>query len=171
MVQLDSTFQASQIGLVEPVSLKVNHVMLAHSLSSVQYNNNVVVQVMNTDTAPVTLYKGTKLASFTSQEYVFVLDEATLNWEGSLQTMQQCPALKVHTDNLSQEEAKQLEELLHSFQHLFMENTGCLGKTSIVTHSIKTTSLPIKQHMCCLPIALKHVVNTEVDKMLKDNII
>ena len=28
-----------------------------------------------------------------------------------------------------------------------------------------------KQPMCCLPVALKHVVNTEVEKNMKDNII
>lgn len=70
---------------------------------------------MNTDTAPATLNKGTKLVSFIPQEYVFVVDEATLNWEGSLQTTQKFVALKVPTDNLSQEEVVHLEELLASF--------------------------------------------------------
>ena len=42
--------------------------------------------------------------------------------------MQQFVALKVPTDNLSQEEAVQLEKLLLSFQHLLVENTGCLEK-------------------------------------------
>ena len=72
MVQLDSSFQGSQIGPVEPVNLKVKHLMLTHALSPVQYNN-VAVQVMNTDTAPATLYKGTKLGSFTPQEYILLL--------------------------------------------------------------------------------------------------
>ena len=85
--------------------------------------------------------------------------------------MQQFVALKVPTDNLSQEEAVQLEKLLLSFQHLLVENTGCLKKTSIVMHSIKTTSLPMKQPMSCLPVALNSVVNTNVEKQLKDNII
>ena len=52
-----------------------------------------------------------------------------------------------------------------------MENTGHLGKTSLVTHSINTTVPPIKQPVRHLPMALKDVVSTEVNKMLSDDII
>lgn len=97
---IDTTLQASQLGVVETVSLKEKHVMLFRSLLSVQHYNKVVIQVMNTGTTPATLYKRTNFASFTPQKYVFGVDKATLSWEGSPQTTQQCLALKVPTDNL-----------------------------------------------------------------------
>ena len=48
---------------------------------------------------------------------------------------------------------------------------GQLGKASLVRHGIKTTASPIKQPIRCFPVALKKVVNEEVDQMLNDNLI
>lgn len=169
--QLDRTFPPSQIGLVEPAHCNVKHFLSARSLSAVQNNDEVVIQVMNTRTAPVTLYRGTRLAAFTPQEHICVADVAPLGWEGKPPNTKHPPPLDIAKDNLSQNEVAQLQQLLQSFQHLFLEHTGQLGKASVVRHGIKTTASPIKQPIRRLPVALKKVVNTEVDKMLNDNVI
>ena len=51
------------------------------------------------------------------------------------------------------------------------EHTGQLGKASVMRHGIKTSASPIKQPIQRLPVALKKVVNTEVDKMLNNDVI
>ena len=141
---------------------------LAHSLSSVYDKNVVMIQVMNTGSSPVTLYKGTRLASFIPQEHVLVID-GPQTWEGRPHTP--WDPSNISTENLTEKEAAQLQHLLGSFQHLFVENTGHLGKTSLATHSINTTAPPIKQPVWRLPMALKDVASTKVNKMLSDAII
>ena len=169
--QLDWTFPPSQIGLVELAHCNVKHFLSARSLLAIHNNNEVVRQVMNTNTALVTLYTGTRLAAFTPQEHICVADVSPLGWEGKPPDTKDSPPLDIAKDNLSQSEVAQLQQLLQSFQHLFLEHTGQLGKESVVRHGIKTTTPPIKQPIRHLPVALKKVVCTEIHKMLNDDVI
>ena len=89
--QLDRTFPPSQIGLVEPAHCSLKHFLSAQSLSAIHNNNEVVIQVMNTSTAPVTLYKGTRLTAFTPQHHICVADVAPLGWESEPPNMKQPP--------------------------------------------------------------------------------
>ena len=60
----------------------------------------------------------------------------------------------------------QLMELIHEFHDLFASQNCKLGCTSIVKHEITTEGHPIRQ-VKRISVALKEVVDTEVDKILR----
>ena len=51
----------------------MQHFAVAQSLST-NHDDRVTIQVMNTGQLPCELYKGTKLATFTPREHIFVLE-------------------------------------------------------------------------------------------------
>ena len=64
------------MGLVEPLPTTAKHLAIARSLSTIQ-DNAVHIQVMNTGPLPIQLYRGTKLATFTPRDHVFVLEKGS----------------------------------------------------------------------------------------------
>ena len=66
LVTVDRKCTAHEV-LIEPDGAcnTPNHLLVAQSLSAVDSDNVVAVQVMNTSTKPVTLYKELRIASFT----------------------------------------------------------------------------------------------------------
>ena len=71
---LSDSFPDAEIGLVEALLTKLQHLVVARSLSAI-HNNRVIVQVMNTGPLPLTLYKGTKLATYTPREHILLIDQ------------------------------------------------------------------------------------------------
>lgn len=58
------------------------------------------------------------------------------------------------------------------FQDIFMSQDSILGQTNVVEHTIDTgESKPIKLPLRRVPIAQRQKVKSELDKMLKQNII
>lgn len=58
------------------------------------------------------------------------------------------------------------------FQDIFMSQDGILGQTNVVEHTIDTSeSKPIKLPLRRVPIAQRQIVESVLDKMLKQNII
>ena len=51
---------------------KLNHVLVARSVSAVNYKGEAVVQVMNVGPMSVTLYKGTRITNFVPRHNVFL---------------------------------------------------------------------------------------------------
>ena len=153
------------MGLVEPLPTTAKHLAIARSLSTIQ-NNAVHIQVMNTGPLPIQLYRGTKLATFTPRDHVFVLEE-----ESAVNACSDQPLPHFDCGNLTSAEQNDLRALLYKYRHLFVEHAQDLGHTSRVTHSIHTTGVTIKQPNRRLPIALKPVVASEVQKMLDKNIV
>lgn len=58
------------------------------------------------------------------------------------------------------------------FQDIFMSQESILGQTNVVEHTIDTgESKPIKLPLLRVPIAQRQKVESDLDKMLKQNII
>lgn len=79
---------------------------------------------------------------------------------------------KRSSENLSHSQANKLEQVLIEFQDIFVGQDGILGQTNVVEHTIDTDeSKPIKLPLRRVPIAQRQIVESELDKMLKNNII
>lgn len=79
---------------------------------------------------------------------------------------------KRSSENLSHSQANKLEQVLMEFQDIFMSQDGILGQTNVVEHTIDTGEpKPIKLPLRRVPIAQRQIVESELDKMLKQNII
>ena len=156
--------------LVEPLqgtSLPA-HVCIARSLSALCNNTDVVLQVMNVGPAPVTLYKGMRLATATPEKEVLTITQDQTN----MYDFNTFPDLdQVDISHLSTNEQQELVQLLTEFRSLFPPNGKPLGQTSVIQHSIPTTGAPIRQPLRRVPESLKSAVAGEVDRMLDHNVI
>ena len=74
---------------------------------------------------------------------------------------------------------KQLTEAQHADLHSLLQKFNCLfhssqvspGRADVVKHHIVTAGPPIRQPLCRLAVSLQSTVATEVDKMLKNDVI
>ena len=72
---------------------------------------------------------------------------------------------------MSDEEARQIEDLVLEFADVFALEATELGSTGLVTHTIDTgDSPPIKQQARRVPLALRHVVEDMVADMLEQGV-
>lgn len=79
-------------------------------------------------------------------------------------------------DNVSpkvnEEQKQEIKKLLIRFQDIFLGPDGKLGRTEIVKHTIDTgLAKPIKIPPRRVPLKQKEIIDQEIDKMLKDDII
>lgn len=74
--------------------------------------------------------------------------------------------------DLNHEQRNELERCIFEYQDIFTAPGGTLGHTGIVTHSIDTGDTKhIRIPPRRIPITPKHVMDTEIDKMLENKII
>ncbi|CAG2205339.1 unnamed protein product [Mytilus edulis] len=84
--------------------------------------------------------------------------------------------LKCLIDNaspeLTSEQRQQLEKCIFEYQDIFSSPDGKLGRTGIVKHSIDTgDAKPVRVPPRRIPLGQKQVIETEIDKMLKNDVI
>ena len=153
-------------GLVEP-SYSSNfpkHLLIARSLSEVGPSRKVLIQIVNISPESKKLYKGTRIGEFTPHQHVHIVEE----WESDISypTWGKGDVDLSHCD-LPQSEKEKLMKLINEFSDIFASQ-GCeFGCTSVVKHEIKTEGPPVRQQVRRIPVALKNVVDREVEKMLK----
>ena len=131
--------------LVEPSKGFPPHLCLACSLSSVNKGENIILQVMNISSTPVTVYKGIKLATAIPEHNIlFIANDAPMP-----DICQNMPALnQINLSHLPAAEHVELTQLLLQFVDLFSTDDRSISQTSVVTHSIPTIGPPIHQPMC-----------------------
>lgn len=137
-----------QEGLVEPleVSSLPKHLLVARTLIVVGAQQDAVIQIANTNPTPTTLYEGSRLGTFTPQDYICVLEsDVSSTQEVESHEPSDSPELKVDLDSttLSSTEKMQLLNLLADFSDLFSSSGGPMGRTGVVKHSIHTMGPPI----------------------------
>ena len=125
---------------------------------------------MNISPTPVTIYKGTKLATTTPEHNVMLLSD-TAPPTPDKSTPPQDILDQVDLSHLTTEEHTELAKLLTNFSHVFAKDPIPTGHTSIVKHPIHTTGPPIRQPLRRIPQTLKNVVSTEVQRMLDHEVI
>ena len=154
-------------GLVDPLTRSPTHICVACSLSSLANGIDILLQVMNISLIPVTIYKGTKLAT--------MVPEHSVSHTTSVVTGTETPTAaaldQIVLSHLKTEERTELTQLLTNFSHVLAKNPIPTGQTSVVEHSIPTTGPPIRQPLRRIPQALKSVVSTEVHRMLDNDVI
>ena len=115
----DATLAGTQ-ELIESIETcgKPKHLSVACALSSVSADGSVIMEVMNTEAQPMTLYTGTKLACFVSDHHIMVVGNGK-------HTVISHPATTIDdvdlsASNLTSEQANQLRELLREFKARFV---------------------------------------------------
>jgi len=161
---IDVPSAANSIMLVEPVDTLPHQLHIARSSSSC-HNNQVTIQVLNISPSPITVYKGMSLGKVTPEDDVLLVNDESVG------TVTQASFDDIHLPNLSETEKSKILALLSEFSDVFAPVTGPKGCTTVVRHTIPTTSPPIRQPMRRLPEALKETVKTEVQHMLENDII
>ena len=127
----------------------------------------IILQVVNASPTATTVYKGTKLETFTpigQVQLISNVQESHCETKAPLQ-------IDLTTTELSQTEQRELLELLNSFSTLFVGDGEPVGRTGVVKHDIETSGAPIRQPVRRLPQSMKHIVEDEVEKMLQQGII
>eukprot|EP00731_Ephydatia_muelleri_P029836 Em0021g359a len=159
-------------GLVEQELNIHNTIMVARGLCCAQSNGAVVLQMVNIGPEEVTLYKGTRVAVFSPRNYIMVLSEEDGVKAGGGHTNSNGPVpVDLSKSNLSGEQKSRLRNLLEQFRELFVSDDHALGRTSMVTHRIKTTGPPIQQPLRRLPESLKAVVHKELESMQNKGVV
>ena len=80
--------------------------------------------------------------------------------------------LQLKIDHLSPEQQKQLKEVICKYADVFALDTGELGTTNVVLHTINTGDQPpIKQPLRRTPLALRSNVDELVKEMLSQGVI
>ena len=119
--QVDNTCGDISVVLVEPLLNLPDQLYVGRSLSSV-CNNQVPIQVMNISPSPVTLYKGMRLGTATSEQNILLVSD-----KESL-TKPQPPSFDhLHFPNLSSSERTDLTNLLLEFCDIFHQVRVLLG--------------------------------------------
>ena len=159
-------------GLVEQELNIHNTIMVARGLCCAQSNGAEVLQMVNIGPEAVTLYKGTRVAVFSPRNYIMVLSEEDGVKAGGGYTNSNGPVpVDLSKSNLSGEQKSRLLKLLEQFRELFVSDDHALGRTSMVTHKIKTTGPPIQQPLRRLPESLKAVVHKELESMQNKGVV
>ena len=159
----------SQYVLVEPVNISNKHLLVACSISKVD-NGHVVLQVMNTSPKPVTIYRGSRLATVHQQHSVLVVTE-----QEHLQYQRQPNAVSLDKvsvgRSLTSSQRQELDSLLQDFSDIFSSPQRPYGKTEVVKHQIDTRGPPIRQPFRRVPYSLRDTLQKEVDSMLNNRVI
>ena len=134
-----------QEGLLEPTYKGQGKLLVARSLNTVSHNNQLMVEVVNIGQAPITLYSGTTIANFS-------------------------PNIAVHP--ISKKDEDIVSATMPNIDlNIFVSPGQSLGRTSAIKHSIRVEGPPVRQPLRRIPYALQDTVRTEVQKMLKEEII
>ena len=128
--------------LVEPSTKLPNHVCLAHSLTLLTNSTDVVLQVLNISSTPITIYKGMKLATATPEQCALLGSPVDAVEKNVIHS----PFLdQLNVSYLTPEEQANLTSLLMDFSDVFSHERIPMGHMSVVKHSPPTTASPIRE--------------------------
>ena len=151
------------------------HLLVARTLSQVSPDTEVIVQVVNTGPEALKLYKGTRIGQFTSRKYILQIGESTQcpssQCDGSDHIELPVEDIDINKSDITDKQQQELLALLNEYKDIFVSESGALGKTSLVRHSIVTEGMPIRQPLRRVPVATKGVIQSEVQRMLDRGVI
>ncbi|KAJ8033855.1 hypothetical protein HOLleu_24223 [Holothuria leucospilota] len=164
--------------IVEPYEkfTKKYSVMVAKVVASPQ-SQTVPVRMINLDSVPVTVYKGSTAATCEPVEEVTAveLDGADLEVAPGHQielSSHVLPLYQSTKESLDENQKTLVLSLLKKHEGVFARNKEDLGRTNIVKHKIPTKDVPpIKQQARRLPLNKREEAAAEVSSMLKRGVI
>ena len=155
-----------QEGLLEPTYKGQGKLLVSRSLNTVSHDNQLMVVVVNIGQAPITLYSGTTIASFSPNIPVHPISQKDRDMMNA--TM---PDIDLNGTELNDSQRRELEALISEFRDIFVSPGQSLGRTSTIKHSIRVEGPPVRQPLRRIPFALQDTVRAEVQKMLKQGVI
>ena len=138
-------------------------ILVARTFSAVNSDHQAIIQVMNINPTPVTIYQSTTLGQFTPLSELLLVD--------SQQPGCNLTDIDLTASELSPNQQQQLLTLLHDYSDLFATGNGSLGRTSVVKHEIHTSGHPIRQPVRRQPRALQEAIDNEVQQMLQHGVV
>lgn len=177
--RLDYRMNGETQALVEPCErfMKKHSVMVAKSVVNPQ-GGVVPVRMINLESTPITVYKGTTAAQCEPVEEV--VSEGLTESKSSAAEKKEDSGLPEHIDLLFQSSVSSLDkgqrtqvvDLLRKYQSIFAASKEDLGRTGIVKHKITVKEVrPIKQNARRLPLNKREEASKEVSDMLNRGII
>jgi len=163
--RLDGCDIQSIEGFVEPLQscYLPKYVLVGRSVSVVS-QQELIIPMINIGPSAITVYKGTRLASFVPIHDVLLLEQKDVSPQ---EPFSEGPDININLESadLTEKQKSQMHQLLTEFSDVFSVQGGPLGRTDVVKHAIATEGRPVRQPPRRLPESLKPVVNSEVDKM------
>ena len=162
------------VGMVESKLKATNErpLLVARSLVTSQ-NSTVPLRIANFSDEDITIYKNTRLGTFSSIERDFERDYSKICCAAS--GFQETTSIidSVHIDSsLDAEQKGKLKSLLNDYRSIFSKEPGDLGRTSLVKHHIDTgNNNPVRQGVRRVPIHKQHEIKEHLDSMLNEGII
>ena len=135
---------------------------------------NIPVRILNVKQQPQTIEKGAYLTT--------VQEDTLLNSETSPEVISEDRRAKinVHIDNIigqvdpdvDDDHKLKLRQLLEEYQDIISSDEIDLGKTDLVEHRIDTgDAKPVRQSLRRMPAAYSHIIDEQIELMLKQGII
>jgi hypothetical protein len=81
------------------------------------------------------------------------------------------PAVQQKEPFLTEEETKQLDDLIDEFKDVFATAERPIGRTNLCRLRLHTTGPPAQSRPYPVPIAHRHILKEEIDKMLRSRVI
>ena len=165
------------IGIVEPNKQfsERSGLLIAKSLIDVE-NGNIPIRVANLDTKPCKVYKNTVVAFYEAVSPPNIVHVETVRTESN-DKQSDIPAhlrdtFKNATENLSIDQTEKVRQLLIKHQNIFSRDSGDIGRTHIVEHTIETgQNQPVKQAPYRVPLAKRLAAEQEIKDMSEKGII
>ena len=178
------------------VSIREKQLQIKESVVDVGSENSFVLLVENHGCEPVVLQAGDALG--TLEEVEMVIDESRRKDEITMEEQdgdvdqglvpavaQVMPTtsprerglsvtetLEIDRANLTEDQQRQVEQLVEDYQDVFALDPLKLGSTSVTSHSIDTGSQPpIKQAARRIPFVLRQKIDELTEQMLDTNVI
>ena len=137
----------------------------------VKVSDDVPVRLMNLDNSVKTVYAGTTVAQLSEVKQVSEKSKSDKMIDISNRP-DLTDLLSRTSDKLTFKERQKVEALVNEYANLFASSDTDLGRTSLVEHEIHTgNARPHKEPPRRTPMHLSKVVDDNLDKMLKNNII
>lgn len=157
--------------LVEPnYQLKNHGVVISNAIVNAG-KNRVVISAINCRNIDITLKRNKIVGNIQEVKEILEPIENELSSELQLPQHLEC-LLEGVSPKITPEQKNKIKTLLIKFQDVFLGPDGRLGQTHVVKHTIDTgDALPIKIPPRRVPLKHKEIIDQEIDKMLKDDII
>lgn len=160
--------------IIEPVKLLGKKNLLVARTVVDPDQSQTVMSIINMSDTPVRLQRNTLVGTVHTVQSVQKLETSTSHEYCNTKRLPEHlrPLVDNASEKLSQQQRKQLEHLLISYQDVFVGPDGKLGRTDLVKHEIDTgDSKPIKLPPRRTSYAQKQIIEQELDKMLAQDII
>ena len=168
---IDQDHRKTRLCLLEPTALNQESSSLLVARSLTYDQDKTPIRVMNLSNESKTLYPATKIATLSPVSTVQQVKEISKS-ENMVVPEHLKDLFERTTEGMSIQQQRQVSKLLCKYSEVFSKADSDIGRTGIIKHKIPTgNSRPIKQPPRRVPVHMSGEVDSQIDNMLKENII